>query len=78
MNDDTLTLYYYNDGLTDRERREIETVLREDRALAERYDALRGQLDRMADDETESAPPHLSARWHDSIDRAARAAEMGR
>ena len=72
INDDTLTLYYYNDGLTDGERKQVESALRNDTALAARYDALCHQMSEWSDPEVPTAPPHLVARWHDSIDRAAR------
>ena len=36
MNDDTLLLYYFDDGLSAGERSEIESALRADAALAAR------------------------------------------
>ncbi len=71
MNDDTLTLYYYNDGLSDEERREVETALRDDAALAARYRVLRRRLETWSDETVTPAPEHAVARWHDSIERAA-------
>ena len=72
MNDDILTLYYYRDGLTANERRDVERALREDDGVARRYDALKATLDQITIDDSEAAPPHLASRWHDSIERAAR------
>jgi anti-sigma factor RsiW len=43
MNDETLTLYYY-DELNAAERREVEAALAADAALAERYRVLREEL----------------------------------
>ena len=71
MNDDTLTLYYYDDGLTAEERRQVETELMSDPALAKRYEELRQQLDGLVAVDSPDAPPHLVARWHDAIDQAA-------
>lgn len=72
MNDDTLTLYFYNDGLSDDERLEVEAALRSDPALAARYAALRQALESWSEAEEHQAPPHLVQRWHASIERAAR------
>jgi len=72
MNDDTLILYYYNDGLTDAERRQVETALAADSELAARFDTLRRELDVVAEPEAVELPPHVRQRMHDSIDRIAR------
>lgn len=72
MNDDTLTLYYYNDGLTTEERRQVASELGSDPALAARYDDLCRQLDGLGAVDDPPAPAHLVGRWHDLIDRAAR------
>ena len=73
MNDDILTLYYYDDGLTAQERREVEAALAADPELAARYDVLRRQLRALGElSTTEAAPAHSHARWHASIERAAR------
>jgi hypothetical protein len=71
MNDDTLVLYYYNDGLSDRERRQVEAALNSDPAVAARYEALCRQLNDMVDPALHAVPAHTLQRWHDSIDRAA-------
>lgn len=77
MNEDTLILYYYNDGLSEEERRDIEAALHRDAALAARYDALCRQLNGLADTESPAIPSHTVERWHDAIDREARL-ERGR
>ena len=71
MNDDTLILYYYNDGLGDRERRAVEIALKDDANLAARYAELRQQLQQWSQPELHAAPTDMMQRWHDSIDRAA-------
>jgi hypothetical protein len=74
MNDEHLILYYYADGLSKAERRRIGAALAADPALQSRYDALRRELDGLVNGPADApaAPEHLVARWHDSIDRAAR------
>ena len=72
MNDDTLVLYYYNDGLTDAERRQVEAALAADSELAARFEALRKDLGVVAEVEQVKLPPHIRQRMHDSIDRIAR------
>lgn len=78
INEDTLTLYYYNDGLTSDERKQVETALRSDTRLAADYAALCRQFEQWRETETPAAPSHLKARWHDSIDRAARSESSDR
>lgn len=73
MNDEQLILYYYADGLSTAERRQIEAALAADPTLQRRYDALRRELDGFGDAPLSTqfrAPEHLVARWHASIDRA--------
>lgn len=72
MHDEKLILYYYDDGLSDHERREVETALGEDAALAARYAELRDRLSELAKTEDLPASAHAVHRWHDSIDQAAR------
>ena len=72
INDDTLTLYFYNDGLSDDERAEVESALNSDANLAARYDLICRQMTAWSNSETPAAPSHLPERWHDSIDHAAR------
>ncbi len=75
MNVDELILYYYDDGLPVGRRAEIEAALRDDPDLAREYARLRADLDG-AGREVEPAPqppPQALRRWHETIDRAARA-----
>lgn len=71
MNDETLILYYYGDGLSDDERAAVETALQDDASVRERYRALRRSLDRFTELPAEPVPAHAAARWHRSIERAA-------
>lgn len=71
MNDDTLILYYYNDELSDRERRRIAAAIETDAGVAARYEVLCRQLDDISEPQAETVPAHLLQRWHDTIDRAA-------
>jgi hypothetical protein len=73
ISEETLTLYYYDDGLSADERRLVETALNEDALLSARYTDLCRQLDRWAETDELTAPAHMQQRWHDSIERAARA-----
>ena len=77
MNDDTLILYYYDDGLAADERAAVAAALESDPALQERYRALCRSLESLDGSSTAEAPAHMTARWHRVIDRAA-AAERGR
>ena len=70
MNDETLTLYYYNDGLTNAERQQVANTLATDAEVAARYHALCLELERIADPDI-SPPADMVQRWHDSLDRAA-------
>ena len=72
MNEDTLILYYYNDGLSDRERQQVETAINADPVIATRYEALCRQLNDLRATNDQVVPSHTLHRWHDSIDRAAR------
>lgn len=74
IDEQTLTLYYYDDGLTFGARREVESALANDEMLAVRYADLKRQLDQLSEQEIPQAPAHLLQRWHDSIDKAARPA----
>lgn len=72
ISEEHLTLYYYNDGLSDSERRAIEQALRDDAVLAARFSELRRQLENLPRADRIAAPTHFVQRLHDSIDRAAR------
>ena len=71
MNDDILTLYFYDDGLSADERREVAAALQSDAELAERYRRLCDELSALKARAEEPLPPDLAARFHDTIDRAA-------
>jgi hypothetical protein len=72
MNDDLLTLYYYKDGLTEAELREVQSALEKDPALRARYERLCHDLAQFDAEDTVAVAADVTARWHDSIDRAAR------
>lgn len=72
MHDEKLILYYYEDGLSDLERRQVAVALENDAALAARYAELRRELVQLAAVGEQAVPAHAVQRWHDSIDRAAR------
>ena len=72
MNEDTLILYYFDDGLSDRERQRLAAALEADPKLAARYAALCRDLDMIADPDDVDVPSHVVQRMHDSIDRVAR------
>lgn len=71
MNDEQLILYFYEDGLTERERAEIEAVLANDAKLSKRYRRLQQELATFDTETPTVAPNHAVRRWHDSINRAA-------
>jgi hypothetical protein len=75
MNDETLTLYYYNDGLTAGDRRRIEHALCEEATLRLRYAKLCEELDALGNIEPHAPGAHVTQRWHDSIERAARSGQ---
>lgn len=71
MNDDILTLYYYHDGLSNRERQQVANAIATDPSIAARYHELSRQLGQL-DSGAEVAPrSDMVQRWHDSIDKAA-------
>jgi hypothetical protein len=72
MNDDDLILHYYQDGLSDADRLRIRSALEQDASLRERYDRLCADLAEVAASDPVAAPADMVARWHDSVDRAAR------
>lgn len=68
----TLTLYYFGDGLEERERREVEQALASDHLLAARYQALVHDLEALrAPADAAPAPEHLTHQWHDLVAREA-------
>ena len=71
MNDDTLTLYYYKDGLSESERQRVANALATDASVAKRYQALCGDLEGLVDADIGTPPADMVQRWHDGLDRAA-------
>ena len=72
MDDDKLILYYY-DELSGADRLTLEKALGADPALAARYRELEQQMSGLVDNAAPAVPTHLTERWHDTIERAARA-----
>jgi len=72
MNDDILTLYYYKDGLTETELLQVQSALEKDASLRARYEQLCADFARFDAPDTVAVAADVTARWHDSIDRAAR------
>ncbi|MBT8078549.1 MAG: hypothetical protein KJO31_08215 [Gammaproteobacteria bacterium] len=72
ISDEKLVLYFYKDGLTPDELKEVEAALRSDPAAAERYTAICSELQGLALPEDHRAPDQAVQRWHDSVDRAAK------
>lgn len=72
ISDDILILYYYKDGLSETQRAEVQAAMRQDAAIRASYEQLRADLDNLDGQEAVSPAPDATARWHDSIDRAAR------
>jgi anti-sigma-K factor RskA len=77
MNEETLILYYYNDGLTEDERRDVATALREDETMRRRYEALTRDLDALREQEDLPVPEGLEYRLQSALDRAVRLEETG-
>jgi hypothetical protein len=72
MNDDLLTLYYYKDGLTETDLHDVRAALERDPSLRARYERLCDDLAQFDAQDTVAVAADVTARWHDSIDRAAR------
>ena len=72
INEETLTLYFYEDGLDETQRRQVEDALKHDRVLAARYQALQQELQALDEQVLSPAPEHLKHQWHDLIAREAR------
>ena len=63
MNEDTLVLYYYDDGLSDRERRQVESAINSDAAIAAQYEQLCQQLNVMSEPDVPAVAAHTVLRW---------------
>lgn len=72
IKEETLTLYYYNDGLSLRERQEVTHALATNDELQNQYKTLSDQLDRLSMPVDIDAPVDMIERWHESIKAAAR------
>ena len=72
ISDDTLILYFYNDGLTRAERQAVASALAADAALGDRYLKLCDELSAIAEEPAEPIADDLRARFIDTIDRAAK------
>jgi hypothetical protein len=72
MNDDLLTLYYYKDGLTETDLHDVRAALERDPSLRARYERLCDDLAQFDAQDTVAVAADVTARWHGSIDRAAR------
>ena len=71
ISEETLTLYYYNDGLDVAQRREVAAALDSDRVLAARFAALTTDLDALYKPGDIRAPEYLKHQWHDLVAREA-------
>ena len=70
MNDETLTFYYYNDGLSRAERQQVASLLATDKSVAERYQAICRELDQLGSPAPVAPPEDMVARWHESLSSA--------
>lgn len=68
INDQTLILYYYEDGISDRERERVRRALGDDAVLKARYDALCDDLRALGDVDSVDVPPGVEARWHRALE----------
>ena len=71
MNDDILILYFYDDGLSPEERKDVARALQSDSALAGRYRRLCDELSGLREPAEDPLSADLAARLHDTIERAA-------
>ena len=72
ISDETLTFYYYHDGLSTAQRQIVTSALAIDDDLAERYRALSRDLDGLFNPGSVAVPQDMTERWHDTIKNAAR------
>lgn len=71
MNEQTLILYYYNDGLDAVQRNQVRNALASDPQLAQRYARLCSELDALSDFPQATAPAAAVDDWHKLITSAA-------
>lgn len=75
IDEKTLVFYYYNDGLTEPERAEVESALEHDESLQARYRALTADLDALREQDDLPAPEGLEYRLQSTLERAIRLEE---
>ncbi len=73
ISDEQLLWYYYGDGLSEEERKQIAQALQTDEYLAARFRDLQADLAALAPDTTAAAPEASKQRWHQLIEDAASA-----
>lgn len=73
ISDDTLILYFYQDGLTPQELHDIGDAIEHDAALKSRYEDLVQELSEIDRQMQPPVPSHLKHQWHALIDGAAAA-----
>lgn len=71
IDDDTLTLFFYDDGLSARERSTVEAALRNDPLLAARFARLQDDLRQLGEAADVELPADLLQRLHDRVDSLA-------
>ncbi|MEL7448781.1 MAG: hypothetical protein AAFN78_06200 [Pseudomonadota bacterium] len=72
VNEETLTLYYYDDGLSEEERASVRAALKADPQLGSRYTALCTELDALRVQAAyPAAPAGAVDRWQAALDEAA-------
>ena len=71
IDDETLLLYYYADGLSDAERSRVERALAAQANLRSRYDALREELRLLPDPSVAAPSTAATERWHAAFDAVA-------
>ena len=71
IDDNTLALYYYDDGLSDEERARVGKAILQDDLQAARYARLCCELDGMKESAAAPAPEHLKHQWHALIEQQA-------
>ncbi|MEM7500567.1 MAG: hypothetical protein AAF417_00935 [Pseudomonadota bacterium] len=67
LTDEDLLFYYYDEELSDEERKRIDSALTSDLALADRYRTLCAELDAIAETDV-AAGPERHAVWHQLVD----------
>ena len=75
MNEEKLILFYYKDGLSKAERREIEAALANDDSLRQRYESLARDLDALSEPEDVPVPEGFEYRLQGRLNRAIRLEE---